>query len=226
VRCATSPPWLPKAWRRADLFTVVAEEVARVVAVPFVTVVRYKLDSTLTVCATFPKELKLFPAGTRLSLSGTTLSGLVRDSSAAVRIEDYSQLHGEIATAARGAGVRSTVGVPIVVAGRLWGAMSAWSRSPEPLPDDTATRLARFNELMATAIANAESREALARLAGQQAAVRRIATLIARSTPPSEVFAAVAEEMARCLGTTNAEVFRYGPDGAAVVALRAGHRPR
>jgi signal transduction histidine kinase len=45
----------------------------------------------------------------------------------------------------------------------------------------------------------------------------RIATLVARSTPPSEVFAAVAEEMARCLGTTDAEVFRYDPDGAAVV---------
>jgi signal transduction histidine kinase len=48
-------------------------------------------------------------------------------------------------------------------------------------------------------------------------ALRRIATLVARSTPPSEVFAAVAEEMARCLGTTDAEVFRYHPDGAAVV---------
>jgi GAF domain-containing protein len=48
-------------------------------------------------------------------------------------------------------------------------------------------------------------------------ALRRIATLVARSTPPSEVFAAVAEEMARCMGTTDAEVFRYEPDGAAVV---------
>ena len=80
---------------------------------------------------------------------------------------------------------------------------------PEPLPHDAAARLARFNELLATAIANAESREALARLAEQQAALRRIATLVARSTPPSDVFAAVAEEMARCLGTTDAEVFRY-----------------
>jgi len=200
-----------------DLFAVVAEEVARVVDIPIVTVVRYELDNRLTVCATFPKELKLFPAGSRLSLDGTTLSTLVRDRSAAVRIEDYSQLDGEIAAAVRGAGARSTVGVPIVVAGRLWGSMAAWSLAPEPLPDDTAARLARFTELLATAIANAESHEALARLAEQQTALRRIATLVARSTPPSEVFAAVAEEMARCLGTTDAEVFRYDPDGAAVV---------
>ena len=52
----------------------------------------------------------------------------MRDSSAAVRIDDYSQLHGEIAVAVRGAGARSTVGVPIVVAGRLWGAMAGWTR--------------------------------------------------------------------------------------------------
>jgi PAS domain S-box-containing protein len=201
----------------ADLFAVVAEEVARVVDIPTVTVVRYEPGNTLTVCATHPKELKLFPAGTRLSLEGTTLSGLVGDGSTGVRIDDYSQLDGEIAAAARGAGVRSTVGVPIVVAGRLWGAMSGWTTSPEPLPDDAAPRLARFNELAATAIANAESREALERIAEQQAALRRIATLVARSTPPSEVFAAVAEEMAQCLGTTDAEVFRYDPDGAAVV---------
>ncbi len=133
--------------------------------------VRYELDNTLTVCATFPKELKLFPAGSRLSLDGTTLSALVRDSSATVCIEDYSQLDGEIAAAVRGAGARSTVGVPIVVAGRPWGSMAAWSLAPEPLPEDTAARLARFTELLATAIVNAESHEALARLAEQQTAL-------------------------------------------------------
>ena len=206
----------------ADLLAVVAEEAARVVDIPIVSVVRYEPDNTLTVCATFPKELKQFPVGTRLSLEGTTLSSLVRDSPGAVRIEDYSGLDGEIAAAARDAGVRSTVGVPIVVAGRMWGAMSGWTTGPEPLPDDAEARLARFNELLATAIASAESREALARLAEQQAALRRIATLVARSTPPPEVFAAVAEEMARCLGTTDAEVLHYDPDGTAVVDAAYG----
>jgi GAF domain-containing protein len=141
-----------------DLFAVVAEGVARVVDVPIVTVVRYELDGTATVCSTFPSEVALFPAGSRLSLDGTTLSALVRDSSGAVRVDDYSQLAGEIAAAVRGAGVRSTVGVPIVVAGRLWGSMAVWSRAPEPLPEDTPARLARFTELLATAIANRVTR--------------------------------------------------------------------
>ncbi len=199
---------------QADLFAVVAEEVARVVDIPIVTVVRYEPDNTLTVCATFPKEPKLFPAGTRLSMDSTRLGALVRESPTAVRIEDYSQLDGEIAASARGAGVRSTIGVPIVVAGRHWGAMSGWTTGPEPLPDDAAARLARFNELLATAIANAETREALARLAAQQAALRRIATLVARGTPPSEVFAVVAEEVAHVVDVPFVIVARYDGDWA------------
>jgi PAS domain S-box-containing protein len=201
----------------ADLFAVVAEEVARVVDVPIVTVVRYELDATLTVCATFPTDNSPFRAGNRLSLDGTTLSALVRDRSAAVRIDDYSQLDGEIAAAVRGAGIRSTVGVPIVVAGRLWGAMAGWTRAPEPLPEDTAGRLARFTELLATAIANAESREALGRLADEQAALRRVATLVARGAAPAEVFAAVADELARYLDVVNAGLLRFEADGTGYV---------
>jgi PAS domain S-box-containing protein len=209
----------------SDLFAVLAEEVARVMDVPVVTVVRYEPDAMATVCSTFPTELALFSAGTRLSLDGTTLTSLVRDRSAAVRVDDYSQLDGGAAAAVLAAGVRAAVGVPIVVAGRLWGAMEMWSRVPEPLPDDIAERLAHFTELLATAIASAESREALARLAEQQAALRRVATLVARGTPASEVFAAVAEEMARCLGTTDAEVFRHDLDGGAVVVAASYGAP-
>ena len=62
-----------------------------------------------------------------------------------------------------------------------------------------------------------ESREKVSLLAGQQAALRRVATLVARGVDPSEVFAAVADEMARCLDVDCAEVCRYEPDGAAIV---------
>jgi hypothetical protein len=48
----------------------------------------------------------------------------------------------------------------------------------------TEARLASFTELLATAIANAESRAGLARLAEEQAALRRVATLVARGAPP------------------------------------------
>ena len=64
------------------------------------------------------------------------------------------------------------------------------------------------------------SRDVLGVLADQQAALRRIATLVARAVPPSEVFSAVAEELARCLGVSHATLVRYEADGAASSSRR------
>jgi PAS domain S-box-containing protein len=61
------------------------------------------------------------------------------------------------------------------------------------------------------------SRDELQALAEQQSALRHVATLVARGVGPTEVFSAVAEEMARCLNVENAEVCRYDPDGTVVV---------
>jgi signal transduction histidine kinase len=65
-------------------------------------------------------------------------------------------------------GVVSTVATPVMVEGRLWGAVIVSSR--EELPGDTEERLEKFTELVATAIANAESKSAL------DASRRRIVT--------------------------------------------------
>ena len=54
-------------------------------------------------------------------------------------------------------------------------------------------------------------------LAQQQSALRRVATLVARGVEPSEVFAAVATELARCLGTHYSALWRYQPDGAVTL---------
>src|SRR6185312_3164138 len=57
------------------------------------------------------------------------------------------------------------------------------------------------------------------RLAEEQAALRRVATLVARGAPSSEVFEAVAEEVAQVLGLRNAAVSRYDDDGKAMTVL-------
>ena len=54
-------------------------------------------------------------------------------------------------------------------------------------------------------------------LAGLQAALRRVATLVARGVTPAEVYAAVATELARCLGVCYSALWRYEPDGAATL---------
>ena len=57
--------------------------------------------------------------------------------------------------------------------------------------------------------------------ARQQAALRRVATLVARNVPPSEVFSAVVAELANCLDVQNAALFRYEPDGTALLLAAA-----
>jgi signal transduction histidine kinase len=67
--------------------------------------------------------------------------------------------------------------VPVVVDGTFWGVMAVGSRETEPLPGDFEGRLAKFTELLATAIANAEGRAELdasrARIVATADATRR-----------------------------------------------------
>ncbi|MDX6455516.1 MAG: hypothetical protein QOD48_1623, partial [Gaiellaceae bacterium] len=93
-----------------ELFAVVAEEVGRVVDAPSVGVVRFESDATATVCGMFPPQEPLFRSGTRVSLEGANVLGLVREHAEPARVDDYAELEGEIADAVRSSGMRSSVG--------------------------------------------------------------------------------------------------------------------
>jgi signal transduction histidine kinase len=112
-------------------------------------------------------------------------------------------------------------GAPVVVDGRRWGVLLAWSRSGA-LPSETASRLMEFTQLVATAIANAEARRRLERLAEEQAALRRVATLVARQASPPEVFAAVAQEVGLLLGADGAWMECDDSDGSTRVVASWG----
>ena len=185
-----------------DLFAVVAREVARVVDIPIVSVVRYGPDGGATECASY-------------STRGPATEP--------ARIDDDSQLGAGGHTDAVGrSGTPSTARVPIVVAGRVWGAMVGSATEEDPLPESVEARLADFTELLATAIENAESREALGRLGEEQAALRRVATLVAKDVRPAEIFSAVVEEVGRLFGTDTAAVVRFEHDPPAIVVAGVG----
>ena len=114
-------------------------------------------------------------------------------------------------------GSRSVVRMPITVEGRPWGMMIAASTVERPLPANTEERLAGFTDLLATAIANAESRADLAALAGEQAALQRVATLVARAAPQGELFASITEEVGRLLQADQTTMSRYEADGTATI---------
>jgi signal transduction histidine kinase len=155
--------------------------------------------------------------GQRFTLEGDSAAETVFGTGQSVRMDSYENAAGSIAARIRGLGIQTSVGTPIVVDGCLWGAAIIGSMEPEPMPPDTEARLADFTDLVATAIANAQTRAEFAVLAEQQAALRRVATLVARGVSPNEVFTAVALELAGVLGVKNASVWRYEPDGAATL---------
>jgi GAF domain-containing protein len=151
-----------------------------------------------------------------------TVGSLIAESRQPGRVDVDREGFRSLPEVVRDLGWRSVVGAPIIVEGRLWGLVGISSTSERSLPPDTEARLAEFTELVATAIANAESREALTQLAAEQAALRRMATLVAREPSQAEVFGAIAEEIGRLIGAQAIRMLRYEPDGTAVVAASWG----
>jgi PAS domain S-box-containing protein len=59
-------------------------------------------------------------------------------------------------------------------------------------------------------------------LTDEQAALRRVATLVARESPSEEVFAAVAEALGQLLGVISTSLWRYEDDGTATLVASWG----
>jgi signal transduction histidine kinase len=196
-----------------EVFAAVAEEVGQLFPVDLATMCRYDSGRTLTFVASWGGVGERFPVGSQGVLGGNNVGTVVFETGRPVRIDHYAErVSGVQGARVRDAGVRSAVGTPIIVVGRLWGVISAASSLEQPLPPDTEARLVSFTELVATAIANAQNRAALARLAAEQAALRRVATLVARGVPSEEVFAAVTREAGQLLGAHLAGMGRYESD--------------
>jgi signal transduction histidine kinase/uncharacterized protein YoaH (UPF0181 family) len=207
----------------ADVVAAVTEEVGRLLRVSHATMSHYEPDGTRVVTAAWSSGGISQRVGGRASQGGRNVATLVYQTGLPARIDNYDDASGPAAEAARESGMRAAVGVPISVDGRLWGVMFVGSTRQEPLPADTEARLAGFTELIATAIANAHARMELRGFADEQAALRRVATLVARAAPPEEVLAAVTEEAARLLNAHHASMSRFEPDGATRVAAAWGN---
>jgi signal transduction histidine kinase len=147
----------------ADVFEAVTMEARQLLGVP-TSLVRSEPSVGAVLVAQSGEGL---PVGTRVPASAAKPFERVIQTRHVARIDDFAQvLGGEIFS-----GVRAAVLAPIVVAGRVWGVLDAYSS--RPLPSGTEERLSQFAELVALAIANAESRAELIATAEQRAAVAR-----------------------------------------------------
>ncbi len=201
-----------------EVFAAVAEEAGQLLPVDSASMCRYEPDRTLTFVAQWGSAAAHFPVGSRWAVGGHNLGTLVFETGRPAQVDGYA----DSSSGPLGAGIRETglwwaAGTPVIVEGRLWGLIAAGSTVEQPVPPDAEARLVSFTQLVATAIANAQNRAALARLAAEQAALRRVATLVARGVRPEEVFAAVTAEAGQLLGAHLAGMGRYESDQAITV---------
>jgi signal transduction histidine kinase len=204
------------------VFATVTEEVGRLLSMDLAGMGCYESDDTITVVATWAAQGEHGGAHPLVPgpwpLEGGDVASTVSRTGRPVRIDDYQGVPGAIAAFVRDElGIRSSVASPILVEGRLWGILFLHSKQTQPLPRDTESRLTGFTELVATAIANTQARAEVGRLAKEQAALRRVATLVAREASPAEVFSAVTEELGRLFGADVASMIRLEPNNNAIV---------
>jgi PAS domain S-box-containing protein len=84
-------------------------------------------------------------------------------------------------------------------------------------PEGVVSTLSDITQRRAAEQRLVASEQATRALADEQAALRRIATLVASEAPPSSVFEQVTAEVARLLHLPSASVLRYETDGRATV---------
>ncbi len=193
-RCVAWRRWSPVTPRPTEVFESVATEVGKLLDTDITVVGRYDGDGAATAIGSWSASGGGVPVGTRSAIGGHNVLTIVAETGKPARVDGYDDASGEAAEIARRYGWRSSIAAPIVVEGRLWGVMLVASQRPEPFPAGAEERLAAFTDLVATAVSNTEARHALQRVAAEQAALRRVATLVARGTEPGSVFRAVCNE--------------------------------
>jgi signal transduction histidine kinase/ketosteroid isomerase-like protein len=204
-----------------EVFDAVNEEAGRVVGADATWLLRFAPDDVATLIAAWPQGTLGPHVGARRVL-GADIRAL-RQMKGAVRADvkgtppDWP-FSGELSAL----GIRSSIGVPIVVEGRPWGMSFAAVCRSEPLPEAAIVQLLRFTELVSATLANAHKRRHLEELAEEQAALRRVATLVAQGAVPDAVFDAVAAEMAALLQATGITLCRYEPGEELTVLAHLG----
>ena len=186
----------------------VAEEVGRLLAVDAAAVRRYHLDGTGEILASWSRRGEIIPVGLRAQPVVGTVTAIVRGIGARL---------GLTGTPMKPAGLPVNSASDLLWACRSLslvscGVSSPWYRQSkshhhsEPrnvlqgLPNSSLPRS------RCTGSRRAEP------LVDEQAALGRVATLVAEGEPPGVVFAAVAEQVGRLLSTDDALVARFEPD--------------
>ena len=124
-----------------DVFAAVTAEVARLFGVPLVGLFRYEREGMATVIAGAGNLAPYLGRPWPCPPGDPGLVASVQRTGRPLRIDDYTQVSSAISGPVREAGVGKAAGVPVIVGGRVWGAVAVVAgHEHPPLPADTLGR--------------------------------------------------------------------------------------
>ncbi|HEX6652652.1 MAG TPA: GAF domain-containing protein, partial [Thermoleophilaceae bacterium] len=144
----------------SEIFTAVANEIGPLLGAEDAALIRFEPGHTATVLAGAGQWVREFGIGRQLEVDDLSTIGTVRRTARSIRLDDRTGTPAPVVAYLRRRGLKSSVASPIVVEGRIWGALVAATRKHH-LPADTEKRMANFTELVGVVIANAEGRAEL-----------------------------------------------------------------
>lgn len=145
-----------------EVYPAAVAELAGGLGMDHVGLLLYKDDATAAVLASRdPHGATKLHIGERFPLESGSLLTAIAQTGAPARIEDYAGETGVTATRILGIGIRSAVGAPITVDGEVRGVLVVGTARPGAFDAGTEARVGDFADLVATAIANSETRAAL-----------------------------------------------------------------
>jgi PAS domain S-box-containing protein len=143
-----------------QVFQLVTEEVCRLLDIPSALLARFESATTARTVASYGGP-PLPEVGSEVELEEGLAARRVLQTGAPATAE-FDAIPNEAAARLRQQGFRSTVAVPIAVAGATWGTLIAVFRDDEVMPPHAERRLQAFAELVALALASAQARDELA----------------------------------------------------------------
>jgi PAS domain S-box-containing protein len=147
----------------AEVVAAVAEEVGKLLSAEAARVVRYEPEGRGTVVGEWGRgAARTLHTDARLELDDSTVVGRVYCTGKPAHTTGFARPEGSRPARHDERGYQSSYAAPIYLEGNLWGALALADVGEEPLAEGAEQRLARFSELVAQAIANADARAQLA----------------------------------------------------------------
>ncbi|OBA99861.1 histidine kinase [Mycobacteriaceae bacterium 1482268.1] len=147
----------------SEVYSTAVAELSRFLGgVANVVLLRYASDEASVLLASRGDHgLPRMHIGERIASEGENIAAIIRHTGKPARLDSYERIGGPVAERMNQLGIRSAAGAPIVVDGRLWGALAIASAQSEPMPPEIEARIGDFADLVAIAISNAQTRAEL-----------------------------------------------------------------